>query len=113
MSNDLEAATLFSDQALGNSSDTALGRLWAKGEIYSNACYQNANETGSLIGTAFVARDLISVVDALGEDGKLRYWGFSYGTVLGATVAAMFPERIDKMVLDGVQNPHQYYHAAA
>lgn len=39
--------------------------------------------------------------------------GFSYGTTLGATVAAMFPDRIDKMILDGVQNPHQYYHAHA
>jgi pimeloyl-ACP methyl ester carboxylesterase len=39
--------------------------------------------------------------------------GFSYGTTLGATVASMYPERVDKMVLDGVQNPHEYYHAHA
>jgi len=38
--------------------------------------------------------------------------GFSYGTTLGATVAAMFPDRIDKMILDGVQNPHEYHHAS-
>jgi hypothetical protein len=25
----------------------------------------------------------------------------------------MFPERIDKMVLDGVQNPYQYYRSPA
>jgi pimeloyl-ACP methyl ester carboxylesterase len=37
--------------------------------------------------------------------------GFSYGTTLGATVAAMFPDKIDKMILDGVQNPHEYYHS--
>lgn len=51
----------------------------------------------------------MQIVDALGEDGLLRYWGFSYGTALGATVAAMFPKRMDKVVLDGVLNPHQYY----
>ncbi len=39
--------------------------------------------------------------------------GFSYGTTLGVTVAAMFPDRIDKVILDGVQNPHEYYHAQA
>jgi len=30
--------------------------------------------------------------------------------VLGATVAAMFPDRMDRVVIDGVQNPHLYYH---
>ena len=32
---------------------------------------------------------------------------------MGATVASMFPDRIDKLILDGVQNPHEYYHAQA
>jgi pimeloyl-ACP methyl ester carboxylesterase len=36
--------------------------------------------------------------------------GFSYGTLLGATVAAMFPDKMDKVVLDGVVNPFEYYH---
>ena len=35
--------------------------------------------------------------------------GMSYGTLLGATLAAMFPDRIGRMVLDGVLNPHEYY----
>ncbi|KAI4245683.1 MAG: hypothetical protein L6R42_010125 [Xanthoria sp. 1 TBL-2021] len=52
---------------------------------------------------------MMQIVDALGEDGLLRCWGFSYGTALGETVAAMFPERMDKVVLDGCLNPHDYY----
>lgn len=52
---------------------------------------------------------MMQIVDALHEDGLLRYWGFSYGTLLGTTVAAMFPDRMDKIVLDGVVNPHEYY----
>jgi pimeloyl-ACP methyl ester carboxylesterase len=39
--------------------------------------------------------------------------GFSYGTTLGATLAAMFPDKIDKLLIDGVQNPHEYYRAHA
>jgi pimeloyl-ACP methyl ester carboxylesterase len=49
------------------------------------------------------------VVDALGEDGKLRFWGISYGTLLGATVAALFPDRMDRVILDAVFNFHEYY----
>lgn len=93
----------------GNSSDAALGRIWADAELFDDACYQQQNLTGDLVGTAFVARDLMQIVDALDEDGLLRYWGVSYGTILGATVAAMFPDRMDKVIVDGVVNPFEYY----
>jgi pimeloyl-ACP methyl ester carboxylesterase len=32
---------------------------------------------------------------------KLRYWGFSYGTMLGGMFATLWPERVDRMVNDG------------
>lgn len=68
----------------------------------------------------------MNVVDALGEDGMLRFLGedpsrlslelspltiagYSYGTALGATLAAMFPDRVDKVLLDGVLNMDEYY----
>jgi len=51
---------------------------------------------------------MIEIVDALGEDGLLRYYGWSYGTALGSYVAAMFPERVERMVLDANVNPHDY-----
>lgn len=64
-----------------------------------------ALENGPFYGTVFVARDMLQVVDALGEDGMLRYYGVSYGTVLGFTFAQLFPDRVDRMLLDANVSP--------
>ena len=53
----------------------APGKAWAAGTVISETCFAAQNKTGRFIGSAFVARDMIRVVDALGEDGMLRYWG--------------------------------------
>lgn len=34
--------------------------------------------------------------------------GSSYGTILGMTFAAMFPDRVDRMMLDATVNPYEY-----
>ena len=100
---------LASDPKYSNASETAKGNLWAAKTQLADICNTTLRNTGRLVGTAFVARDVMQIVEALDEDGLLRYWGFSYGTVLGATVAAMFPDKIDKVILDGVINFDEYY----
>ncbi|KAL3482658.1 TAP-like protein-domain-containing protein [Aspergillus germanicus] len=93
--------------------ELALGRLYGQTDVVANICndFPGFAERGSLIGTAFGARDLMQIVDAIEDDGLLRYWGISYGTALGTTVAAMFPDRIDRIIIDGVLNPHQYFNS--
>jgi len=51
------------------------------------------------VGSRNVARDMDRLRAALGED-TLSYVGFSYGTVIGAVYAQMFPDRVGRMVLD-------------
>lgn len=46
-------------------------------------------------------------------DVKLTYLGFSYGTYLGSTFAAMFPDRVGRLVLDGVVSAHDYNNGLA
>ncbi|WDK12888.1 hypothetical protein CGRA01v4_04169 [Colletotrichum graminicola] len=97
----------------GNSSDRrATGHQWASATAWANTCYLNpeSRETGSRIGTAYTVRDMMQIVDAVQEDGLLRYFGTSYGTIIGATAAAMFPERVKAVVLDGAVSPHEWYH---
>jgi len=89
--------------------DTAPANIWVQSQLSADNCAAIQTDNRILIGTAFTARNPMRVVDVLEEDGLLHYWAPSYGTLLGATVAAMFPDKIDKMVLDGVVNPTLYY----
>ncbi|EJT79105.1 hypothetical protein GGTG_04194 [Gaeumannomyces tritici R3-111a-1] len=94
-----------------DSSDVQPGRTWATAKVFADACAdKTAETTAGFVGTAFVARDIMRIVDALGQGELVNFYGISYGTVLGATLAAMFPDRIGRMVIDGVLNPHEYYH---
>jgi pimeloyl-ACP methyl ester carboxylesterase len=95
------------DSAGPYNTDEGLAATFAYNKNQSDAC-ANA-EYSTLIGTAFVARDINAIAEAIGEDGLIRYWGYSYGTLLGATVAAIFPNKVDRVLLDGNINPNDYY----
>jgi pimeloyl-ACP methyl ester carboxylesterase len=56
---------------------------------------------GKYVSTASAARDMLEIMEKSGEK-KLQYWGFSYGTVLGIVFASMFPDKVGRMVNDGI-----------
>jgi pimeloyl-ACP methyl ester carboxylesterase len=57
--------------------------------------------------TANVARDMDLLRQAVG-DRKLNYVGYSYGSILGQTYAALFPSRIRSLTIDGVIDAQQW-----
>ena len=69
-------------------------------EEMGTACRENSGELAAHVSTDEAARDHDIARAVLGQD-TMRWFGFSYGTQLGATYADLFPEKVDKMVLDG------------
>jgi pimeloyl-ACP methyl ester carboxylesterase len=71
---------------------------------FADACKQNTGPLLGQVGTTSAARDL-DILRAVLGDAKLNYLGYSYGTLLGATYAGMYPKRVGRMVLDGALDP--------
>ncbi|KAI8814947.1 TAP-like protein-domain-containing protein [Cladochytrium replicatum] len=76
----------------------------AYSELLAKMCEKYSGDLLKYISTASVARDLDALREAFGQE-VTNYWGFSYGTVLGATYVNMFPERVGRVILDGVVDP--------
>ncbi len=67
-------------------------------------CQAKYGDALRLFSTEQAARDMDAIRAAVG-DPKLSYLGFSYGTLLGATYAQLFPKNIRALVLDGAVDP--------
>ncbi len=67
-------------------------------------CLERSGALARHLSTEEAARDIDVLRSALGEE-HLAWFGASYGTLLGATYADLFPERVGRMVLDGAVDP--------
>jgi pimeloyl-ACP methyl ester carboxylesterase len=100
---------------------------------------QHGPDIKRYMSTEFVARDMLEITERHAEyvakeiahvaaqkagrrvacnsstyvpgQSKLQYWGFSYGTYLGYTFASMFPDRVGRLILDGVVSSYEYNHS--
>ena len=91
---------------VGARQEAAFERTWAR---FDARC---AKLNGSLLDhdtTADVARDMNLLREAVGAPA-LNYLGLSYGTLLGATYANLFPATTGHMILDANLNPVAFTH---
>ncbi|MFC5434647.1 alpha/beta hydrolase [Microbacterium suwonense] len=78
--------------------------LTARDKTFAEACDANSQGILPYITTVNSARDMDLIRGVLGDE-TLNYLGYSYGTFLGATYAKLYPERAQRLVLDGALDP--------
>ncbi|OAA70739.1 Alpha/beta hydrolase fold-1 [Akanthomyces lecanii RCEF 1005] len=82
--------------------------LYAWSTNYVRACQENSGEHFKYINTPQTAADMNSIIDALGQK-HMYYWGISYGSLLGQVYATLFPERSERIVIDGVTDQAYWF----
>lgn len=85
-------------------SDEWIADVEAENTAFGAACLSHSGELLGYVDTVSAARDLDLLRAVLG-DTTLNYLGFSYGTLLGATYAELYPQNTGRLVLDGALDP--------
>nr|WP_273482754.1 alpha/beta fold hydrolase [Kribbella italica] len=84
------------------------GETWTENETrrVAASCADGSGgaDVISHLGSRDTARDMDLLRAVLGDE-QLNYFGFSYGTRLGAVYAQTFPGKVRTMVLDGAMDP--------
>lgn len=70
----------------------------------ADGCGAQSGSALPYITTANTARDMDRIRQAFGET-KISYFGYSYGTYLGAVYASLYPNNTDRFVLDSATQP--------
>ena len=72
-------------------------------QAQSQICNQTMGETIRYAGTMSVVRDIDYINTLLAGNGSLiNFYGLSYGTVMGQYLVNVFPDRVGRVVIDGV-----------
>lgn len=85
-----------------------LTEIWNEALELSIACAAAMKRTNArYVGTSAVVQDMMQFTElqatARGKIAKtalINYYGISYGTVIGQTLVAMYPDRVNRILLD-------------
>ncbi|KAJ7187336.1 Alpha/Beta hydrolase protein [Mycena filopes] len=78
-------------------------------QVMAELCAKNMGDELRYVGTATVVRDLDFMARIFdGDEGKINYYGASYGSVLGAYLVNMLPHRAGFVAIDGIEHPDDW-----
>jgi pimeloyl-ACP methyl ester carboxylesterase len=80
-----------------------------RAKAFADACGRKYADLLPYIDTVSVVRDMDRIRQALGAR-KINYFGYSYGTYLGAVYGKLHPDRVRRFVLDSVVDPTGVWH---
>ncbi|MEU6236247.1 alpha/beta fold hydrolase [Kitasatospora sp. NPDC047058] len=106
---DEEAAAVFDRQVGVPVTKAEVDATLDATEDYTDACSRNAGPLIEHMSTENVVRDLDRMRRAVG-DKQLTFAGFSYGTLIGATYAGMYPNKVRAVIVDGNVDPNLRLH---
>ncbi len=86
---------------IDSQSARGIARAAREAKLPASNCKKFANPQFAFMSTENVAKDYDIVRAAVGDE-HFNYLGKSYGTSIGVKYAELFPQRIGRMVLDGV-----------
>lgn len=93
---------------------------YAAAVAYNKWCTATTNGTRArYAGTVAVVQDMVHFTELQAaqrgekpEEALICYYGVSYGTVVGQTLAALFPDRIGRIMVDANVNGEEHYNGA-
>ncbi|CAE6357579.1 unnamed protein product [Rhizoctonia solani] len=71
-------------------------------------CNTQSKDMLKYVGTTATVRDMVALHDYLEGTKSINYWGFSYGTIIGNYFVNMFPDRVGRVIIDGIINPWEW-----
>ncbi|MEU5701382.1 alpha/beta hydrolase [Streptomyces aurantiacus] len=75
-----------------------------RARAFAKACATKYGDLLPYVDTVSAVKDMDAIRRALGAE-RINYFGYSYGTYLGAVYAKLYPGRVRRMVLDSVVDP--------
>ncbi|WP_019634882.1 alpha/beta hydrolase [Actinomadura atramentaria] len=91
--------------------NAAAEKAWrARAAAYTRDCARRYGDLLPYLGTDAWVRDVDAIRVALGQD-RISYFGYSYGSYLGAVYATRYPQHARRFVLDSVVRPSGVWYA--